>query len=409
MQTREARGNAIATAYAGGYQGCYLPTDEGVRGRAARFYRDEFRDKAGKQDYLFAGDDRPLAGTETGYIASKDAFTSYARDRDTNHPDWLFKFAQSSGDCVGASGVEMLQGLLGTRAMDPANGEAYKLLAASWTYMFRGSCGQGWYGGAHASRMIEFGYCFADNYVLPDTGAVAYDDEQESETATVNTWCRSQPDDFIALVRKNGWFFEPGAITEFSGGLPELKAVIQAKGQLHHGSNATSSGRPDNVRSIGGHMQTMFGGDWSDAALKWFSDKGVAFTVDNFACCNHQTWGPGAGTDPAWWPTHLWGPQPEGAWIVGAQKQLRYFAEGYVYLPRLKGIPSGTPVPPPPAQEWPEITGELFGDVLPNGQVAIRGVPTVTVASKTQDGDYPFLVEPVPGKPGRFRLTPKLL
>jgi len=404
-----ARGKTLALedAYTAGFCGAYLPTDPGPAGRAARWYRDEFRDEAGKDRYRFedASELTVGDGAEFGYVASKDTFEAYKRDQAADHERWLFEFQQNSGNCVGAAGVELFAGLLGSRAMDPACGEVMRYVAAMWAYMFRGSCGQGWYGSAHASVTKKYGYCFSTFYDLPELGQnFDFDGEQRTEDLTVKTWCRSQPDDFISYVKDQGWFFDADAIYEFSGGIDGLKAMVRAKGQLHHGSNYTSgSSKPDNVKRIGGHMQTMFGGDWSPKTLTFFNRQGVRFTDDDFPCVNHQTWGGGwsGAVSDQYWP-EWWGPKPQGAWIVGAQKQLRYFSDGYVYLPKLKGITGDTP-PPPPIATHPPITGTIQSD----SNAPIRGIPTLTIPAGQPPGEYRYLIEPAPGF-GKYRFTPKV-
>jgi len=394
--TRANAGNIWEEAYSGGFTGAYLDRhvaengavefDYTPLGRAARWHRDEFRDTAGSQRYSFEHQfdrlTRSMADdTEYGYVASVDAFSAWKRDKDPAVEEWLFQFLQNSGNCVGASGVEMFQGILGTRAMNPANNELMKYLAAMWAYMFRGYCGAGWYGSAHASVTVKYGYAFSKWYDLPQLGSnFNYDGEQRSEDLTVRTWCRNQPDDFIQYVADQGWFFESGAISEFSGGVDALKQVIRAKGQLHHGSNYTAGG-VDSVRRIGGHMQTMFGGDWSERTLKFFNDQGYRFTTDDFPCVNHQTWGPGfSGECPdRLWPD-WWGPKPEGAWVMGAKKQLTYFSDGYVYLPKMKGIP-GTAPPQPPTDT--KITGTIEGEVLSGNRVRINGTLTADGVAHT--------------------------
>jgi hypothetical protein len=413
-----SKSNIWENAYDGGFDGVYLDRhinedgtverDTSPLGNAANWYRNEFADIIGKDSYKFEMVFDSLAvgnDTETGYVASVDAFTAWARDKHPDVPDWLFGFLQNSGNCVGSAGVEMMQGLIGSRAMDPACREKMAYLIAMWAYMFRGYCGGGWYMGAHAAVTAQYGYAFARQYTrdeLPNTGPLDYAGEQDSEDLTVTTWCTRQPDDFINLVASNGWFFEEGAITEFSGGLDALKQVICTKGQIHHGSNYTSAGGVDKVRRIGAHAQTMFGGRWDDHTLKFYNDKGYRFNTDNFPCVNHQTWGnwSGACPDDLWcyghddagktysWTeakalsdaqrdslTQLFGPKPQGAWVVGAEKQMKYFGDGYVYLPKMKGIPDDGPAPPPTPTES-KISGELEGEILEDGRVRLNGTLT---------------------------------
>jgi hypothetical protein len=246
---------------------------------------------------------------------------------------------------------------------------AFKYLPAMWAYAFRGSCGQGWYMAAHASVTLEQGYAFA----LPSFVDVDYDDENDSENYTVSKWCRSgPPQKYRDFVVAKGWRFEPGAITEFSGGVDELKAIVRAKGQVHHGSNYTASGI-DSLKHIGGHAQTFQGGFWDERSIKWFYDLGYRRVSErNFPCVNTQQWGSWSGECPIEkWPP-LWGPKPEGAWIVFAETQSKYFDEGYVYLPKLKGFPDDGPQPPPP----PKV--QLTGTLTPDIWSPMRGVLTAT-------------------------------
>jgi hypothetical protein len=96
--------------------------------------------------------------------------------------------------------------------------------------------------------------------------------------------------------------------------------------------------------------------------------------------------------------TQLFGPKPQGAWIMGAQNQLRYFSDGYVYLPKMKGIPGDAPPPPP---DETKIEGEIEGEVLPDGRVRINGILTAENVEHT----------PVwTGEPGslKYKFVPKL-
>lgn len=417
----EKKTYALESAYEGGLRGCFLTSDSDRLKSMAYWYRDEFRAESnGNATFDLIYDSLPdrlpnADGSDTneGYIASKDTFEAWQRDRKPGLEDWLFKFYQNSGNCVGASGVEGIVGLIGARAMDPRFNEVLRLLIAMWQYAFRGYCGGGWTMGAHASMTRRYGYMFADIFEdIPGFGRLDFDGEQDSEDYTVRTWCRNQPDSIIQFVKDRGWFFEEGAISEFSGGVDALKRMVQNKGMLHHGSNRTSgSSTPDRTKSIGGHAQAMFGGDWSDRTIDFYKQVGVSdASRDNFPCVNHQTWGGGWGgevADKYWCP--WWGPKPQGAWVVLAQTQLRYFSDGYVYLPLLKGIPSPTPppTPGPDVSKWPPIGGEIYAEHLASGIIAIRGIPLAKIAGHA-DGEYEYLLEPIPGT-NRYRFVPKIV
>jgi len=285
----EAKTAALEAAYDNGFCGCFLTDDTGPEGRIARWDRDEFRDNLGQLSYSFEDVIVPLndPATEEGYIASMDAFDTWSRDADPTADDWLFECRQNSGICVGSSGVETLHGLLGTRAADASIGEIFRWLAGQYAYAFRSGCGQGWTMGSHANVTVQHGYCLA----LPSVAGFRYVGEDDSEKLVTSSWCNSRvPQAVRDFVDGNGWRFEQGAITEFSGGIEGLKAMVRAKGQLHHGSNQTSgSSTPNVIKRIGGHAQTMFGGDWSQRTLDFFAQQGIKYTVNDFPCVHHQT------------------------------------------------------------------------------------------------------------------------
>jgi hypothetical protein len=62
--------------------------------------------------------------------------------------------------------------------------------------------------------------------------------------------------------------------------------------------------------------------------------------------------------------------------------------------------------PPPPQGDWPKITEHIYGEVLDDGGVAIRGSP---VLRNVNGRDWPYLIEPVQDDPGKFRFTPRYL
>jgi hypothetical protein len=261
--------------------------------------------------------------------------------------------------------------------MDPANREAFKWLMAFYAYAFRGYCGHGWYTSAAGSVSLQHGYCFA----LPDVAGRKMLAEQDSESLVAQSWCRNGPPaDVREFVSSRGWKMAQGSVTKLTGGVDSLKDVFRARGQVHHGSNYTSSSStPNNLKRIGGHAQTAFGGDWSERTLKFFRDKGINYSESNFPVVNHQTWGGSwSGAVAAnYWPD-WWGPRPQGAWVCSSSQFLANFmSSAYVHLPNMVGWPSDAPVPPPPG-ETVELTGRLTAD---NGS-PIRGTLTAKSGSK---------------------------
>jgi hypothetical protein len=367
---------ALESSYSGGYNGVFLTEHPGAVGRAARWVRDELRERLGRWRFFDVASAMPLrvSGTDEGYIASIDAFKAWERDRRQDLEDWIFKNYQNSGCCVGSSGVELEDGLVGSQ-VESSNGRlAYRRKPAQWQYAFREHCGGGWFMGAHAAVSNEYGWCVSD-YIHIGNKLYNLNGEQKSELLVTDEWCRrGPPQELIDWVRANNLTFGPGAISEFDVDVDALKDVFRMKGQIHHGSNYTSrDNRPYGLKRIGGHAQTAFGGAWDAKTLEFFNVRGARFTETDFPVVCHQTWGSGWSGEVSdyYWP-EWWGKKPEGAWIVGASDFLLYNCrDAYVYLPMMNGIDKS--VSPAPADEWPKLDGTLS---IEGG--VVRGILTAT-------------------------------
>lgn len=370
--------------------GCFLPSHGGEEGAYAEREMEKFRDSAGKDAYLFTDIvDSLEPQNEFGHIASIATFITY--ERDCKGPDKPFSIFQDSGICVDASNVEMKTGLLATRAFFPQFGEILKYLPAFYQYAERGYCGGGWYMGACASKNLEFGWCPAMQIDI-DGLRLDFDEEDESEYAVTKSWCRSGIPEELAKWTKENFYWEPGAITQFAGRLDALKMLFRNYGQLHHGSNWTSrSSTPNNLKRIGGHAQTAFGGMWDEETIKFFWDKGIKYENGDFPVANHQTWGAGWSGECSdrYWPPH-WGPKPEGAWICRASQILDYFSSSaYSYLPKLKGF-EGDVTPTP--KQFPSVEGELrVTDRIIKGDITFDGKWDYTC---TPVGNNDFILVP---------------
>lgn len=383
---------ALDAAYRNGLSGCWIPGEDSSMEKVVRYAEHELRDTLGRNSFTFdrAIESQLTADTDTeyGYVASKDAYEQWESGADELADDWLFGVQQNWGDCVDAHLVEILQGLLGTRAADPENYEVFRWLATWWSYAFRGYCSHGWSIYDAANVILKHGYCLA----MPEIAGIPYLTEQQGETAVARSWCRSGPpramQDFVDSM---GWRFEPGAITKFDGGVDALKDVIRLKGQVSTGSNCTArNGIPGEIKRIGGHAQGLFGGEWSDRILEWFASKGIRrFSEDDFPCVVHQTWSLGTNqwsgeTDDKYWPP-WWGPKPPGAWILSARQAVSsLFRSAVVYLPQLKGTPKeGPPSPPEPKPET--VHGKLYVN-----EWGISG----DISVDTDDGDASYIFVP---------------
>ena len=345
----DAKTSALEAAYEQGFTGCFDgPENEGWAKRIASYDNDEFLyDTPQKNKYFSEIFDSLSADEADGcHVYTKHAFEQFKASAAHPDSDDIFGVVQNHGICVDSSNVEMKAGLLGVRAADPLIAEILKYLPAHYAYAERGYCSHGWGMGSCARVNSQVGWCPAT--VLEIAGnELDWREEDAHEYAVARDWCRSGLPEWLKAYCREHYPWEESAVTRFDGGLDALRKLFQNKGQFHHGSNSTSaSGKPNRWKRIGGHAQTACGGDWSDECLKWFADKGYRLDDGDFWVPNHQTWGRWSGQlDADLWPEHLWGPQPDGAWVCGAKDLLKRVS-GYAYLPLLKGVPgAGPPVP----------------------------------------------------------------
>lgn len=94
---------------------------------------------------------------------------------------------------------------------------------------------------------------------------------------------------------------------------------------LGHGSQLTA--RPNGrlisgLTSIGGHAQAWIGYDDTDEFREWYK-KNTGKTLNDWVAINDQSWGNWNPMPDEVWPTHLWGPRPQGAWVVTGRDQMK--------------------------------------------------------------------------------------
>jgi len=299
-------------------------------------------------------------------------------------------------NCVDASASEHMTTLFGWRAVQAHLREQYIHPAAWYWYADRGYCSDGWYGGAIAAVALRRGCAFRTKYDLGGN-TVDFTDDDLNERIVARTWCKSGIPSWLSDHTSANHPFEDGAITQLDGGLDALKKALAANGAVHCGGTRTSGGsKPFTPGRTGPHMQSAVGYDDSDEYRQWLKDNhSITLPANDFAVIMHQTWGANwnGETGDAYWPTHLWGPKPEGAWVCKATYILGD-AE-YVWLPRVKGFPSSGPTPVPPA---PPLVGKLraeqAGQVIAiRGEVSIGG--NIYIAVPNGDGTYGFIQKPV--------------
>lgn len=401
----DAHSNALEQAYSpggGGFVGCFLDDEDSPwwQRRIARYGDDEFMGETeGAKLFSEVVDDLKADDGDGCHVYSRHAIECHSKDGEYQH-DGPFSVFQDFGICVESSGIYTDNYLLGVRAKKSSFREQMKFLSAHYQYAERGYCYHGWYMGARARESEKRGWCPA-MLIDVEGNRLEWDNEDEHEYTVAQKWCRSGIPDWLSRWTRDNFAYDSNAITYFDLGTDALKKLFAAGGVFHHGSNYTSgSRRPNTLKRIGGHAQPAMGGDWSEETLKWFFDEhGIRYTVDDFPCPQGQQWGPNwsGRLDHKYWPTHRWGPMPEGSWLISSKQLLSGKFDGYAYLPKMMGVPSdGPPAPPDPA---PEIVSKLWVDPLGEGRYAIRGAAKFGdheyIAAPDASGDYKFVPKPV--------------
>jgi len=458
IQDRALKTKALEAAYAGGYTGCILPDPSTPEGRKALKEQERFRDLVGKNQYRAEdsltmydnrGDDEmePYQGVEGCYVFTAYSFEEFEKYNE-GYNNWIYQMLQNSGNCVGASGAEMMMNLLGVQSRDPTNEYQMFTLASLWAYSYRGSCGSGWYMSAHASVAREHGWCPATIFdgralgtklTTPSYQDLEFHTESQCERYPSSVWCRGGPPDAIENWVHSNFRYDDGAIVEVTGTSDEMyKGLARRGASLHHGSNTTAgSGGLDTTRGIGGHAQTCYGQDWSDECISWFKSKGVnSISKSNHAMLHGQTWGGGWSgeiSDSNWpfgslsdgtvitWadvkairsPNEMfdlmhavkgnwgWGPKNQGAWMTTVSTYNRYLdSYDYAYFPKFQGVP-GEIIPPPPPPYRP-VNGYIYGSIGSGLQIVLSG----TVYHIDSDGTRcDHVVASDPTNPGSYKFV----
>ena len=257
-----------------------------------------------------------------------------------------FSLYQDYGSCVDAECAERITAMLGWRAARPQYREKWYRSAGWYRYANRGYCGDGWSGWGCANVALKVGYAFADVYPEAD-----FSDDDRNEQIVARQWCRSGiPKSLVDRTSRDN-AHAPGSITDFDGGMQGLRDVLYAGGTIATGGTVTSGGsKPFTPGRVGPHMQGIGGYDDSDEYRSFLSGQGITLAKNDFALVFNQTWGGGWSGECAdrYWPTALWGPKPQGAWVCLASWALRNFdGDMLAWMPDLKGVPDPNPAPQP--------------------------------------------------------------
>lgn len=403
-----SKARMLEDQYGAGFVGAFVDKDDHGptwARRAARFMKDDFFGNTPGRKKLFSDVASQLAnGDGERHVNCRHALELWEKSgRKGPKP---FTTSQDVGSCVDASASEHETSMFGWRVMQPTIREAFAFAAAWYKYANRGYCSDGWGGSGIAAVARRIGCAFRTKYELPGL-TVDFTDDDENENIVARKWCRSGVPDVMAEYTQQHHGYEDGAITSYDGDHGGFKKVLAAGGALHAGGVRTSGGsKPCTPGRTGPHMQSTVGYDDTDECKQWFADKGVKFASGDFPLINMQTWGSGWRGECAdeYWPTHLWGEKPEGAWVCSAKWWLGDVE--YAWLPWAKGYPGTGPGPTPsPIAISPPLIGSLHAQTVAPGQIAIRGEIDLVLPAGVAAGSHKYIV--VPKADGTYQFIQK--
>lgn len=299
----------VQEAYVNGFHGCFVDSDESPDWcrQIAKYARDEFRDAHGGNNWL-AEQVMPsnLMGTGAGKRAINFAYIMKVMAS-------ALAGAQSMGNCVAWAERELSNTLVGMaiaagdmRRMDYRHGTAL-------VYGSRGTMSQGMDLGTAAQIVSTIGQSEEKDY-----GNGLDLSTQSLDENAGNKWGRGGPPQALKDAVKGDTIKKTWYIQDLTADL--LKDALYNEGVINTGSTWTGKGPANPVcaglKSIGGHSQACLGYDDTDEFRAWYQQTaGSAVPAGEFAVIMDQSWPPNwiALTN---WPEHLWGPRPEGAWVL---------------------------------------------------------------------------------------------
>lgn len=309
---RAAAGLAIAAAFRRGLVGCYVDA-EGVADWArkeARRARDRWRANC---NCVWRAEDA-ISSAAQGQGRGKRAVNfqhGMALDRR------IYQGAQDYNNCTSWCYRAVAGSCLAVDIVAKKELHAYKARpGTAGIYSWRGHAsdtGMAVYLGAEAVHIHGIGL------EIDYPGVADLSTEAKDELAGVN-WGRSGPPAAFREAVKGNVIEQTSEVTEEEA----LLDILHAGHFVATGSTITARSTGDPVStagSVGGHAQALIGYDDTDEFRDWYRET-TGKKLTGWVSIFDQSW------HPDWimvrnWPDHLWGPKPEGAFVLPGRDVMR--------------------------------------------------------------------------------------
>lgn len=302
----------IAAAYLAGYSGCLLDRPEMPEWiRQVAREDDAELQEAGGMRMLAQGLPSNLTGSGRGKRAMNHVYAM-------RYLPQAYSGSQRYGNCRAWSARHATLTLVGEQI---ALGAAHRLdhrHGTALVYGMRGSASQGMTMSRGIQVLLEIGQSEERAYPELDLST------QRADEHAGNSWGRSGTPQWLRDAVKDDRFVRGWNLGR-SPNADTVRDVLWNEGIIDHGSTFTAAesrnGLISSLRSIGGHAQCCTGYDDTDEMREWVERECGVDLKGDMLVVNQQSWG-------SWlsllkWPTDLWGPRPEGAWVVTGADFLR--------------------------------------------------------------------------------------
>lgn len=251
-----------------------------------------------------------------------------------------FSVKQITGNCVfAAAGDTIITNLLGVNVFLYGRPLEYEGPGSTSMYAFRGHGGQGSTTGRAASAYLQYGYPVRKDY----GGSFDLRDTVTDQKVGINNW--RDPQKSLAPLLEELKNSPIGKIEKLESGFTQeyVMDALYMGCSIHFGGTliGDTNGNPiSSLGRVGPHSMACIGYCDTQQFKDWYKEKtGKTLTEAVFFFDN--TWGEGPQYIKSNWPTHLFGRQTAGMYILTWSDTKKILNSAYVWYPR--GMKGKTP------------------------------------------------------------------
>lgn len=262
---------------------------------------------------------------------NRAVYWNYAFRMDPN----AYRFKQIDGNCVFASSSTICTVLNGVNAYLLGKPNAFEAEGSSVWYAFRGHGSAGSTCSRAAWAYLEYGYP-----LMKDYGVIDLSDPIQEQKIGIENWRSPEQSlaELIEITKKT----PIGKIEEVPSNISQddLNDVLYGGACVHFGGTLIGREDGDPVSSVGSvspHAMATVGYDDTQEFKDWYREK-TGKTLNESVYIFDNTWGEGPQYVKSNWPSHLWGKQTGGTYVLKYSDAIKLIRNGYIWYPNLVGV-----------------------------------------------------------------------